>query len=140
MKKISLIKLAVIALVVTIFSACEKDAGVGGNSSIYGKVWVKDINASFTLILNRYWGQDQDVFIVYGNNKSYSDKVSTNYDGTFEFKYLRPGKYTVYAYSKDSAGYVETLNPALPLLPVVKTVEITDDDQEKDAGTLDIFK
>lgn len=139
MKKISLIKIASIALVVILFSACEKDAGEGGNSSIYGKVWVKDCNATFTLILNSYYGRDEDVFIVYGENKSYGDKVSTNFDGTFEFKYLRPGKYTVYAYSKDSAGYVETLNPALPLLPVVKKLEITDDNQEINAGTIEIF-
>jgi hypothetical protein len=139
MRKISIIKIAIFAFVVLLFNACEKEAGEGGNSSIYGKVWVKDCNATFSLILNRYWGQDEDVFIVYGNNKSYSDKVSSNFDGTFEFKYLRPGKYTIYAYSKDSAGYVETLNPALPLLPVVKTLEITDNDQEVNAGTIEIF-
>jgi hypothetical protein len=134
MKNLSIIRLLPMLILLFTFISCEKDAGEGGNSSIYGKVWVRDYNANFTLLMYSYYGQDEDVFIVYGDNKSYSDKVSTNYDGTFEFKYLRPGKYTLYSYSKDSTLVSSAL------IPTIKEIEITDNSQDVDAGTIDILK
>jgi hypothetical protein len=38
--------------------------------------------------------QIEDVFIIYGDNISPDDRVQTNYDGEYEFMFLRPGKYT----------------------------------------------
>lgn len=134
MKNISIIKILVSLVFILVFISCEKDAGEGGNSSIYGKVWVRDYNANFTLLQYWYYGQDEDVFIIYGNNKSYSDKISTNFDGTFEFRYLRPGKYRIYSYSKDSTMVSSAL------VANGKEIEITGDNQEVNAGTIDILK
>ena len=48
-----------------------------------------------------YDGAEEDVYIVYGTSDLIQDdKVSCNYDGTFTFKYLQPGTYTIYAYNK----------------------------------------
>jgi hypothetical protein len=105
--------------VLFIVTSCSKDAGQGGNSSIFGKVYVKDYNSTFTVLQSEYYGGELDVYIIYGDEKSYGDRTRTNYDGTYEFKYLRPGKYHIYAYSRDST--LQTTS----LLPIIKDVEIT---------------
>ena len=134
MKKIIFTKsLLLIGLSVFLFS-CSKDPGEGGNSSIYGSVWVKNYNSTFTVLNGKYEGADEDVYIIYGDEKGYSDKVSTNYKGEFEFKYLRPGKYTVFIYSKDS-----TLQSPSGKIPIIKEVEITERKQEVEIPTITIF-
>jgi hypothetical protein len=110
--------------------SCEKEAGEGGNSSIHGYVHVTDYNASFIFIQGEYDGADQYVYIIYGDDISYGDRIKTGPDGKFEFKYLRQGKYKVYVYSKDStlAG----------VSAVSKDIEITAKKQKVDAGTFEI--
>jgi hypothetical protein len=123
-----------VAAIAFLFISCEKEAGEGGNSSIFGKVYVKDYNGTFTVLNGEYYGSDEDVYIIYGEDKSYSDHISTNYDGTYEFKYLRPGIYTVYAYSKDS-----TLQSASGIIPVIQEIEITDKNTAYEVPDLVIF-
>ena len=77
------------------FTSCKKDAGTGGSSSLTGKVMVHDYNSTFTILEDEYYGQEVDVYIIYGDSKTYSDHIKTNYDGTFEFKYLQKGTYHV---------------------------------------------
>lgn len=126
----------IFSLAITILASysCKKEEGEGGNSSIYGKVFVKDYNAEFTQIKEEYYGPDEWVYIIYGDNKDYGDRILTNFDGTYEFKYLRPGTYTVYCYSKDS-----TLVTSAPL-PVIRKVDISDKKQEVEVPDLVIFK
>jgi hypothetical protein len=116
-----------------LLAACSKDPGQGGSSSIYGKVWVRDYNTTYTMLMDEYYGQEIDVYIIYGEDKSYSDRTRTSYDGSFEFKYLRKGTYHIYAYSKDS-----TLQ-TLALIPVIKDVEITKNRQEVEAQQITIL-
>jgi hypothetical protein len=123
----------VISLIITIVS-CKKDAGEGGNSSLYGKVYVKDYNSTFTVLEEEYYAPDEDVYIIYDNDRSYGDHTKTSYDGTYEFKYLRPGTYHIYAYSKDSS--LQT-NAAMP---VTKDVKITKARQEVEVPEIVIFK
>jgi hypothetical protein len=115
-------------------TACSKDPGAGGTSSIFGKIYVKDYNTTFTVLQEEYYAPKEDVFIIYGDDKTYSDHVNTNYDGTFEFNYLRKGTYHIYAYSKDSTLQTNAL------IPVVKDIEITKNNSESDAGEILIFK
>ena len=79
---------------------------------------------------------DQDVFIVYGDNVSPDDRVYTNFDGEFEFQFLREGTYTIYTYSKDTTG-TNGVDP--DRMAVVKEVEITDRKSTKDIGTFEIY-
>ena len=82
-----------------LFTCCSKSAGVGGNSSIKGKVIVNNINVLGDT-LNVYEAQDHEIFIIYGNsNNTHDDKIETSYDGSFEFQYLNIGEYTLYTYS-----------------------------------------
>jgi hypothetical protein len=122
-----------IFMLITGMNSCSKDEGTGGNSSIYGKVMVKDYNSTFTVLQEEYYGPDIDVYIVYGDDKSYSDRTRTSYDGTYEFKYLRPGNYQVFAYSKDSSLQTNAL------IAVIKNVEIEKKKQEVAVDDIVVF-
>lgn len=83
-----------------LFSACKKIEGEGGSGSIKGVIYVKNYNTQQTSLLNEYLGAMEDVYIIYGDEDNIiDDKVEASFDGTFEFNYLRPGTYTVFAYS-----------------------------------------
>ena len=83
--------------------ACKKGPGEGGRTSIIGKVWAEEWDdISYTVhydSLDR-WAPDEEVYIIYGDDLSYGDRIRTGPDGVFEFKYLREGDYTVYVYSE----------------------------------------
>jgi len=115
--------------------SCEKNAGEGGNSTIYGSVWVRDYNSTFTLLQGEYAGADEDIYIVYGDNIGYDDAIKTDYLGNFQFKYLRPGSYKVYIYSKDSTQ----LSPSGDIA-IVKEVEITGKNQNVQVPEITIIK
>lgn len=122
-------------LFIILLVSCSKEAGDGGNSTIYGKIIARDYNAEFTILKGIYNAPDEDVFIIYGNDLSFSDRIRTNYNGIYEFKYLRPGDYTIYAYSKDS-----TLSLPSGIITVIRKVEITDKKQTVEATDMIIFK
>jgi hypothetical protein len=113
--------------------SCEKEPGEGGNSSIYGKVYVKDYNSTFTVLEEEYYGPDIWVYIVYGDDRDYGDRIKTNYDGTYEFNYLRPGNYRVYVYSKDSTLQTNAN------VPVIREVEVPKKNQDVNVPDLIIF-
>lgn len=102
MNRKHLFLIMVTAFYLTILYSCKKDPGEGGTSSLFGKVYAKDYNSTFTVLQGQYYVPDMWVFIVYGDEKDYGNRIRTSYDGTYEFKYLRPGNYHVYVYSKDS--------------------------------------
>jgi len=118
-----------------LFNACKKDEGLGGTSTITGKVLVRQYNANFTVKTEQYYAADEDVFIIYGDEDVYGDKVTTNYDGTFQFEYLREGNYKVFAYSEDSAAY-----PTQHEIPVIKNIKIDGKNKTVSAGTIVILK
>ena len=115
--------------------SCAKEAGEGGNSTIYGKITTYNYNAEFTNLRGVYPAADEDVYIIYGGDRSYSDHVKTSYEGIYEFKYLRPGDYTIYAYSKDS-----TLTLVSEMVAVIRKVTITDKKQTVEAEEMKIFR
>lgn len=84
--------------------SCKKPAGEGGNSSIKGNIWVQDYNKSLTIMQYQYTGVDVEVYIIYGDDTTYGDKVNTNGNGEFEFKYLRKGNYRIYVISEERIG------------------------------------
>jgi hypothetical protein len=115
MKKILLFACLLLSII-----SCTKEAGLGGQATIEGKVFVLDYNAEMTNKLGEYYGSDIEVFIIYGDDKVYSDDFDTHYDGTYVFNHLRAGKYTVFAYSKDTTSHLDKA-----IYPIFKTVEIT---------------
>jgi len=115
--------------------SCTKEAGEGGNSTIYGKIIAHNYNAEFTDLKGIYPAADEDVYIIYGDDRSYGERVRTNYEGIYEFKYMRPGNYTIYAYSKDS-----TLTLASEMYAVIRNVKIDDNRQTVQAEDMKIFR
>ena len=105
MKKVTFLFAAALTLLI---SACSKPAGEGGRATITGKIWVENYNTlgaypggAYTLN-GEYAGADEDVYIIYGDDASYGNKVKSGPDGIFEFKYLRKGDYKIYVKSKDT--------------------------------------
>lgn len=107
MKMLSKISTLLLVMFTLILTSCEREEGPGGSSSIVGKVWVVDYNSTFTKINEEYFGQDERVYICYGNDTIYSDKFDTDYNGNYRFDYLTKGDYTIYAMSKQKGSSVE---------------------------------
>jgi hypothetical protein len=129
------ISILLILMVSTIAVSCKKEEGEGGTSSISGKIYVLDYNSAYTYIHDKYYGQDEDVFIVYGDHEYYDDKTSTNFNGVYRFGNLRKGKYTIYTYSDDTT-FTE---PSEKIVMKVE-VEITKNNQEINLNDIVIAK
>jgi len=96
MKKLFILPL--IALSLLTLNGCKKVEGEGGSSKIVGVVVENKYNTVGNIIAS-YPAADQDIYIVYGTENTYfDDDIKTSYDGSFEFNYLQPGTYTIYAY------------------------------------------
>jgi len=124
-----------LVLLTMLFFSCSKEAGEGGNSTIYGKVITHNYNSEFTTLRGIYPAADEDVYIIYGDDRSYSERVRTNYDGIYEFKYLRKGDYTIYVYSKDS-----TLTLVSEMYAVIQKVKIDENRQTIQVPDMKIFR
>lgn len=113
-------KLLFASIIITLLISCEKPEGEGGKASIKGTVWTEDWNTTFTVLQSEYAAADADVYIIYGNNTSYSDRTRANYNGEYEFKFLREGNYKIYVYSKD-----KTMQSPSGEVAVIKDVKIS---------------
>jgi hypothetical protein len=79
---------------------CNKLPGEGGSSTIKGVVVEKRMSSVGTVI-SQYPASNEDVFIIYGEeNTFHDDRERTSYDGSFEFRYLQPGKYKIFVYEE----------------------------------------
>jgi hypothetical protein len=129
----SSISLLLLLLIPLLMNSCKKEPGSGGKSTIYGKVLVKEYNSTFTVLEEIYYGPGLWVYIVYGDDRDYGDRIQTSYDGTWEFKYLRPGTYHVYAFSKDSTLQTNAQ------VPVMRDVVVPNKKQDIEVPDLVIF-
>ncbi|MBK9212791.1 MAG: hypothetical protein IPO14_07525 [Saprospiraceae bacterium] len=89
MKKIIYLAIFTMGLI-----ACQKDEGKGGSASIEGKVFAYDVNSDGIRQDSGYI-MDQKVYITYGDGNFVDDEVRTSGDGSFLFKGLQKGTYTV---------------------------------------------
>ncbi len=98
-------------LLAVLFAGCEKEPGEGGLASISGKIYVQDYNGNCTELRDEYYGIDEEVYIIAGDDPSYFERVRTGPDGTYWFPYLRKGNYTVYSLSEncDAPGQLEAV-------------------------------
>jgi hypothetical protein len=116
-----------------VISSCSKYEGEGGSSTIKGVVNEQRFNSLGNLI-SEYPVADKDVFIIYGNESTfYDDDIKTSYDGSFEFRYLKKGNYTVFVYEDCSTCPSGVKEVKIP-------VEITNNNQIVDLDTINIKK
>ena len=104
-----------------IFFSCKKDPGQGGRASITGKVYSVNYNATMSVPQDSGYIGAQKVYIIYGDETAVGDNQDTNNDGTFEFTFLRKGKYKLYVYSKTQPNHLDS--------SIVQMAEITDKKQ-----------
>lgn len=104
MRKINLLLLGLLSLVM--FS-CINEEGEGGTAVVQGKVY-KVLHAngiyaqdeeSLVQMADTFPAAKEDVYIVYGDEPIYGDKMETGFDGFYRFKFLTKGTYRVFAYS-----------------------------------------
>jgi hypothetical protein len=105
----------------TLFFSCTKGPGEGGFSSIQGKVKTEQYYKNDNSFLGEYYAIDEDVYIIYGDDVTYSDQTSTDMNGYYEFNYLYPGSYTVYSVSDDTS-----VTSTSQEITVQQSIEITD--------------
>ena len=123
-------RLIISGLVLFSFSGCEKPPGEGGTSSVIGRVYAIDTNQD-GVYQGEYWAPDKRVYIIYGDNEVFDDLTRTHFDGTYQFKFLHPGDYTLFAYSKcDSCAAGEE--------PIFQKIEITGRGQDVEVPTITI--
>lgn len=85
--------------------ACNKGPGEGGTGTVQGYVkLVHHPDNDFTLTPDTMAAAKTDVYIVYGEEAYYGDDAETSIDGLYQFEYLLPGDYTVFAYSTLPSG------------------------------------
>lgn len=122
------------------FTACKKDPGTGGAGTISGTI-AKEVRIVLTNPATSLYtvpAADVDVYIVYGEHVSPDDKVVTDYNGEFEFRNLRKGKYTIYVYSRDTTGQnPPTIDPTK--MVVLQEVELTDNEDHAVISDLTIY-
>jgi len=123
-----------ITLLFFVLTSCLKEPGTGGTSTITGKIYAYDYDSEMINLRTQYYAPDEDVYIIYGHDSIFSDRFQTSYDGSYRFEYLRPGTYTIFAYSKN----VVTKLP--PLLAIRKTVEISSGNQVMTMEDIEINK
>lgn len=113
--------LALVIGISVLQTGCSSLPGDGGTSTIQGKIYVERYN-EFGTLYQEYYGAEERVYIVYGDNAGYDDETRTSFDGTYKFPFLRKGTYTIFAYSDcltcDGSVEVRTIE-----------VEITDNHQ-----------
>ena len=135
MKKVTLLLAVVLTLLI---SSCSKPAGEGGRATIKGRIWVENYSTLNTIsdtytFKSEFAGADEDVYIIYGDDVSYGNKVKSGPDGIFEFKYLRKGDYKIYVQSKDTArssyfygSGIKTVDVSVTIGDKKETVETED--------------
>ena len=89
------------------------------NYSSYPFLEIKDIS----------FAQEHEVYLTYGSHAFYDERIRTDYKGYFEFRNLIPGDYEIFTYSEDVTGGTADI-------PVIKSVTITELDQEIDLGVI----
>ena len=97
-----LMTLLVLAL---IMPSCNKGPGEGGSGTVRGYVkLVHHPDDDYTLTPDTMVAAKTDVFIIYGDEAFFGNDVETGANGMYQFEYLRPGDYTVFAYSTLPSG------------------------------------
>lgn len=104
------------SIMTLLFTACNKGEGKGGTATIQGYVkLIQHPDDDYQLNVDTVDAAKTDVFIVYGSDEFYGDDVKTGPDGLYRFEYLRPGNYTVFAYSTLASGQKVAISESVDL-------------------------
>jgi hypothetical protein len=96
-----------------LFSACNKDEGLGGSSSLEGYVYqIEHSDDNFSFQTDTFPAVKKDVYLIFGNNENdyFGDDVETDKNGLYRFDYLRKGSYIVYSYAESGDGRKDAIS------------------------------
>jgi len=96
-----------VALLGILTVSCEKSEGLGGTGSISGVIIEQFYNDDYSELLTTTPAVDEEVFILFGSDKTPGDRVNTGTSGDFRFDYLYPGTYQIYYRSDDITTILE---------------------------------
>lgn len=100
-----IVKIFIFLAISIILASCLNSEGEGGSGSIQGYLYnVQHNDDNFALTIDTIAAAKTDVYIIYGDHVYFDDDIETDYNGFYQFKYLTPGKYTIFAYSTDASG------------------------------------
>lgn len=103
--KHSIVLILGLAFLMGVSVSCNNGEGEGGTGTVQGYVkLIHHPDDNYQLEADTLIAAKTDVFIVYGDEEFYGDDAETNPDGFFQFNYLTPGEYTVFAYSTLPTG------------------------------------
>lgn len=92
-------------LLIGLFTSCINKEGEGGTGTVEGFVYrvihTKDL---YYFRSDTFPAAKESVYITYGDNPIYGDKMDAGFDGFFRFRFLTKGQYSVYAYSNNIDG------------------------------------
>ena len=114
MNKMTRFLIALLALAL-VMPACNKGPGEGGTGTLQGYVKLVHHPDDYSLTSDTMMAAKTDVFIVYGEEEYFGDDVETSPDGFYQFNYLLPGKYTLFAYSTLPTGEKEAVSQTVTL-------------------------
>ncbi len=100
----SIVKYFPLPLIIFSLFACEREEGMGGNSSVSGSLMIREYNNDMSVLLEEYVASDKKVYLIFGDNTTPGKDVETSYTGKFRFDYLTPGDYEFYYYTDDTAS------------------------------------
>jgi hypothetical protein len=107
-------------------TSCLTEEGEGGSGTIQGYLFnIKHNDDNFTLTSDTDYAVKTDVYIIYGDHIYFDDDIETDYNGFYQFKYLTPGSYTIFAYSTDAIG-VKTAVTQTVTVSRGETTEVSD--------------
>lgn len=120
-----------LVVVAMLLPSCNKGPGEGGTGTVQGFVkLVHHSDDDYTLTPDTMVAAKTDVFIIYGDENYFGDDAETGADGMYQFEYLLPGEYTVFAYSilpsGEKVAVGETVNLAQGAVAQVPTLYIHD--------------
>lgn len=87
-----------------VMSSCEKNEGMGGTGSISGTIVEQLYNKDFSETFHKNPAVDEEVFILFGEDSTPGERVTTGPSGDFRFDYLYPGNYVIYFHTDDSTN------------------------------------
>jgi len=99
--------IAILLILTTLISSCEKTEGRGGTGSISGTLMEYFYNDDYSMLIMQKPAVDEELFILYGEEKSVGDRVVTGATGEFRFTYLYPGTYYIYHRTRDSTDILD---------------------------------
>lgn len=111
----------------------DKIVDYDDGSSVISGVLIEQEFVGVFPVGDPYVSQENEIYITYGTDEVYFDRMDTGFDGKYEFKDLVKGVYTLYAYS--TCGSCVNVNDTVSF-----QIEITDNNSSLVGDTLILEK